>query len=107
MKTINLPSAIDLGGYDLGYLEVGKYPTGGAMYVGGFCSDGEPALTISVNVPEFNHLLGEGEFFLKNYSENAPGVAKLIAAGVIEINEDKPYVENGFVKIPVARLKVG
>jgi hypothetical protein len=106
MKTIKLPAAVDLGGYDIAYLEVGQYNTGGSMAIQAFCSDGEPACTLSVNVPQWNDVLGKDEFFLKNYSENETPVAKLIEAGYIEIIAEKPPIKNGFVEIPIARLKL-
>jgi hypothetical protein len=69
--------------------------------------DGDLAATISVNVPEFAHRLGEGEFFLKDWSENSVAVKSLIDRGIIELVPDATPAHTGFVAAKVARLRDG
>ena len=47
---------------------------------------GHPFATLTVNIPEHNHLLGEGEFFIKTWSENAVVIEALRESDKIFIN---------------------
>ena len=99
---INPP--IDMGGYDIASLSISKYGNG-AMAVQAYTTDGEPACTVSVNIPDEAHKLAVGEFFLKHWSENELPVKALLARGIIEIVPDK-VAASGFVFAQAARLKV-
>jgi hypothetical protein len=63
---------------------------------------GEPFLTLSVNI---DHVLGPGEFTVKDWSENAPYVAAVLAAGWFE--DTGRTIGTGFVSAPVWRVKEG
>lgn len=100
---INPP--IDMGGYDIASLSISKYGNG-AMAVQAYTTDGEPACTVSVNMPNDAKRLEDSEFFLKTWSENEAPVKALHNRGIIEIVTSKQPAYSGFVSAPVARLKV-
>ena len=83
-------------------LYISKYANG-AMAVSLFEESGEPSCTLSVNVPEHSSALGEGEFFLKNYSENEQMADNAEKEGVIIVDRTR-FLDNGFVKIYIAKL---
>jgi hypothetical protein len=59
---------------------------------------------VSVNIPDqaFN-LIGEGEFFLKNWSESEELAAKLIASGAVV--DTGSTVPTGYVRAPICKLQ--
>ena len=48
--------------------------------------DQTPFATLTVDIPEHNYLLGEGEFFIKIWSENAPVIKALRGENTVFIN---------------------
>lgn len=94
---------IELNGYDIASLDASSKYGNGAMAVQAFCSDGEDACTVSVNIPEETHRLADGEFFVKAWSENELPVSRLIAQGVIVLT-DKPAARSGFVSARIGKL---
>lgn len=67
-------------------------------------TDNGDQLRLSCNIPEAAHLLGKGEFFVKNWSENEPLVDALVKHGAIEIVG--AGVPTGQVVAPIARIAV-
>jgi hypothetical protein len=95
---------IDMGGYDIARLDnTSKRYQNGHMVVQAFSSDGAPALTVSVNIPESMYRLGAGEFFLKNWSENEAPVNAMLERGLIVVTNAISEA-TGFVSAPIARL---
>lgn len=62
--------------------------------------DGEPVSTCTVNLPD--EPLGDGEVFIKDYSENEGMVEFLVKEGVVERTGRE--VQSGYVRIPVCKL---
>ena len=60
----------------------GAYRHDGRLAVELVHEDGEPVATLSVNMPESAHLLGEGEFFAKTWSENEEIAEDALASGI-------------------------
>jgi hypothetical protein len=48
--------------------------------------DQTPFATLTVNLPEHNHLLEEGEFFIKTWSENASVTSYLRESDTVFVN---------------------
>ncbi len=65
--------------------------------------DGEPAGTLSVNVPESAGELADDEFFAKTYSENAPFVQPVLDSGLFE--DTGKAVRAGYLSFPVWRVR--
>lgn len=96
---------IDMNGYDIALLDASAKYGNGTMAVQTFTTDGEPACTVSVNMVNDAHKLGEGEFFVKGWSENELPVAKLIERGIIVIVEGKS-AKSGYVTAKVGKLNL-
>ena len=64
--------------------------------------DGEPISTCTVNLPD--EPLGEGEVFIKDYSENEGMVEFLVKEGVVERTGRE--VQSGYISVPVCKLLV-
>lgn len=60
----------------------GTYRTGGALSVELVDGSGESIAVLSVNLPERSHLLGDGEFFAKTWSENREIAEDALASGI-------------------------
>lgn len=88
--------------YTVSSIETEQYFDGN-LAVNAYCPDGDLAARLSVNKPEDAHLLKEGQFFLKDYSENAPLAAALIRAGIIEVTPQR--VRCGMTTVGIARIK--
>jgi len=67
--------------------------------------DGETERTpISVNIPnEAYNLMGEGEFFLKNWSEGEETAKALIDSGILI--DSGSSVPTGYVRAPIVTIK--
>ena len=63
---------------------------------------GEPVSTCTINLPE--ETLGEGEVFIKDYSENEGMAEFLEREGVVK--RTGRVVQSGYVFIPVCKLLV-
>lgn len=65
---------------------------------------GQQFAVLSVNLPHDAFLLkGEGEFFLKDWSENAGLVVQMINQGLL-VRDEERFVPSGHVKVHVAWL---
>lgn len=64
---------------------------------------GEPVSTCTVNLPD--EPLGEGEVFIKDYSENEGMVEFLVKEGVVE--KTGREVRSGYIAVPVCKLLIG
>jgi len=62
------------------HVVTGTYRNGG-LAVELVDDSGEPIATLSVNMPEGAHLLGENEFFAKTWSENGAIAEEALASG--------------------------
>ena len=102
---MKLKTPIDCGGYDIASIDASRKYGNGTPAVQAYCSDGEAACTVSVNMPNDAHRLDDGEFFVKEWSENEIPVGKLIAAGIIVLT-DKPAARSGFVSARIGRLNL-
>jgi hypothetical protein len=80
---------------------LGKYPNGQTSIRLYDEEDGLPYATATVSVKD---QLEEDEVAIKNYSENEGLLQSLINSKII----DSPhrFIESGFVKIPVCKLKI-
>lgn len=65
--------------------------------------NGEPAGTLSVNVPESAGELADDEFFAKTYSENTPFVQPALDSGLFE--DTGRVVRAGYLSFPVWRVR--
>lgn len=79
-------------------LHEGKYQGGGVAILG-YLSDGEPFATLTVNMPEHQHLLNKDEVFIKNWSENEAFARSALRSGYF-LNTGKS-VRTGFVEAPI------
>ena len=64
--------------------------------------DGENFMTLSVNLPESDHL-PEDFFFVKEYSENEPFVQRIFDLGIFE--DTGRQIKSEFVIFPLWRIK--
>lgn len=78
----------------------GRYPSGNTA-VRLVTADNEPVATLSVDA---GIALPDGEFVLKNYSENAAIAAELLAARVIEDTRGRVLVGLAGL-LPICRLR--
>ena len=74
----------------------------GGVAVQTFDAEGEPYATLSVLLPESQHLPANA-FFLKDYSENAAVAAAFVAAG-LATPLDHPAARAGFVWVQPYQL---
>lgn len=102
---IKIAPPIKIYDFEVDTLDCSQRYDNGTLAVQAYTTDGEAAATVSVNLPNHAHLLGENEFFLKDYSENAPIAAALIERGIIEILP-RTLAQSGFVALKTARIKV-
>jgi hypothetical protein len=63
------------------HVATGTYRSGGGLAVEIVDGHGESIATLSVNMPEREHLLGENEFFAKTWSENEEIATEALASG--------------------------
>jgi hypothetical protein len=61
---------------------LGAYRKGGKPAIELVDAHGELITTLSVNMPEFSHLLCENEFFVKIWNENAEIADDALASGI-------------------------
>ncbi len=88
------------GDYQL-KLQFAKYGNGQTAIKLIDIADGMPFATATVCVED--ELLKEDEVAIKDYSENAGMLDTLLMAEVVEYPH--AYIQSGFVKIPVCKLK--
>lgn len=62
--------------------------------------DGEPVSTCTVNLPD--EPLGDGEVFIKDYSENEGMVEFLVKEGIVELTGRE--IRSGYASIPICKL---
>ncbi len=74
------------------------YQDGGALAVELVDGVGESIATLSVNIPESSHLLGEKEFFVKTWSENEEIAEDALASGIFR---DTGRTSDGFLKAKI------
>jgi len=85
--------------YDV-YLQYKKYYNGRVCIQLTHAHDHDPVAIATVNLPDDE--LGEGEVFIKNYSENEGMLEWLEKNGIVE--RTGRVVPSGYVTIPVCRL---
>lgn len=78
-----------------------RYQTGNLAILG-VCEDGEPFATLTVNMPQHQHLLDKDEVFIKNWSENETFAREALMSGFF-IQWGRP-VPSGFVKVPIWKV---
>ena len=100
MTMININPPIKVYDFYVDRLDTAHYGNG-RLAVQAYTTDGEPAATVSVNLPDAP--LNEGEFFLKDWSENEIISKALIERNIIEVL-DRPLVKSGFVQVRTAKL---
>jgi hypothetical protein len=66
------------------------------------CSNGEPFMKVTVNLPDAEYKLHKGEFCVKTWSENEPYVADLLRSGLF-VDTGK-RVPSGFCEASVWKL---
>lgn len=98
MKTINHKSPF--GEFELN-LQFAKYGNGQTAIQLIDAIDGMPFATATVCVED--DLLKENEVAIKDYSENAGILDTLIDAEIVEYPH--AFIQSGFVKIPICKLK--
>jgi hypothetical protein len=79
-----------------------EYQRGGKLAVELVAENGEDIATLSVNMPEFSKLLGEGEFFAKTWSENGEIAADALASGIFR---DTGRTSGDIVNAPIWTLR--
>jgi hypothetical protein len=65
------------------------YQHGGKLSVELVADDGEEIAMLSVNMPECSHLLSDGEFFAKTWSENETIAEDALASGIFRDTKRK------------------
>lgn len=83
-------------------LRLTQYADGNFCVLGVY-PDGETE-RISVNIPNEAWQLEEGEFFLKNWSENEELAQKLMDSGIVRLTGGA--VQTGQVRAPIAILAI-
>lgn len=78
------------------------YPSNGALGVTLASPQGEPIGVLSVNLDGSQHTLNHGEFYLKQYGENAVLADAAMRSGLFQLLPGT--VATGYVEIPVAKL---
>lgn len=78
------------------------YPSNGALGVSLASPEGEPIGVLSVNLDGSQHALKHGEFYLKQYGENAVLADAAMRSGLFQLLPGA--VATGYVEIPVAKL---
>jgi hypothetical protein len=68
--------------FDTANVITDAYRNGGRLAVELVDDNGESITMLSVNMPEFSHLLGDGEFFAKTWSENQDIAKDSLASGI-------------------------
>jgi len=83
-------------------INVGRYPSGGAIYVQLHCEDGEPLATFSTNLVPYGAKVNQDEFNVKVWGENEQFVEKMMATGLFE--DTGRYAPTGNVDSPIWRM---
>ena len=78
------------------------YRKGGSLGVELVDTNGETLAILSVNIPEFSHLLGDNEFFVKTWSENEEFAKDALASGLFR---QTGRWSKGYISAPVWALK--
>ncbi len=78
------------------------YRKGGSLGVELVDINGEGIATLSVNIPESSHLLGDNEFFVKTWSENEEIAKDALASGLFR---DTGRCSDGFISAKIWALK--
>ena len=79
-----------------------SYQRGGKLSVELVADDGEEIAMLSVNMPECSHLLSDGEFFAKTWSENAFIAEDALASGIFR---DTGRTSGDIVNAPIWTFK--
>ena len=78
------------------------YQRGGKLSVELAAESGEEIATLSVNMPECSHLLDDGEFFAKTWSENEEIAEDALASGIFR---DTGRRSDNIVNAPIWTFK--
>ena len=78
------------------------YHKGGKLSVELVADSGEEIAMLSVNMPECSHLLGDGEFFAKTWSENEEIAEDALASGIFR---DTRRTSGDIVNAPIWTFK--
>lgn len=78
------------------------YQRGGKLSVELVADSGEEITTLSVNMPECSHLLGDGEFFAKTWSENEGIAEDALVSGIFR---DTGRRSDNIVNAPIWTFK--
>ena len=78
------------------------YQRGGKLSVELVADSGEEIAMLSVNMPERSHLLGDGEFFAKTWSENEEIAEDALASGIFH---DTGRRSDNIVSAPIWTFK--
>lgn len=94
--------------YGKASIHIGRYPHGGAIFIGLRSDDpedefSESLATFSVNLKSYGCPLDDDEFNVKNWEENACLVEPMLATGLFEVTGK--VFPSGFVVSPVWRLR--
>lgn len=90
MKTFKLPIALKVHDCVIDLMQVSQYDSNGKLAVMLLCQTEydpeahEPYAVLSTNIVEQEHILDDGEFFFKNYSENEKIFDAFMLAGYAE-----------------------
>lgn len=109
-KMYALPEPLRILGCVVDQLETASYFLNGqlAVELGSQMEDDpevhEPFATLSVNLADQADILDEGEFFIKEYSENEETAKAMLDAGYIEIVEGKTGTAGYVGTVRVAKL---
>ena len=79
-----------------------SYQRGGKLSVELVADSGEEIAMLSVNMPECSHLLSDGEFFAKTWSENEDITADALASGIFR---DTGRRSDNIVNAPIWTFK--
>jgi hypothetical protein len=79
-----------------------SYQHGGKLSVELVADDGEEIAVLSVNMPECSHLLSDGEFFAKTWSENESIADDALASGIFR---DSGRRSDNIVNAPIWTFK--
>jgi len=97
---MTLDAKIDSPIYELLKFKIGEYPNKRVAIQLFIDSDDSPFATLTTNLPDKH--LEEGEFFIKDWSENEEVAILCMASGLFK-NTGKG-VHSGFVSVPIWRF---
>ena len=98
-----LRKPISINGLTFHSISTTAYSDGNvAVFLTGESDEGIEKQVVSINIPRQAYKLGEGEFFLKTYSELTDIARQLVENEEVIVSDRK--VQTGYTEVPIALL---